>query len=203
MKKEKQNIISFYDMEKKIKSTKINNSKSQLNEIVATCQLSHQQLHRHFGICLNIKSNNTKYISIEYLKHKVFENLSMSDSMKIDILTLVYLGAKIYNQYNNSTLSINDYDIQNMTYNIQLKNNLIIYIYENDAKSKKYFNILKNYKKSIKSIAYKIDTINSYMTQWHKVIDFSNYPPFEKKMKEYKMGLSYNPLSKKDCIIKW
>lgn len=188
---------------KKIKSTKNNENKSQQNKLAVICKLSKERITNNTAICLNIKSNNTAYISNKYLQHYIFKDIQITDNFKIDLLTLVYLGAVIKNTKNNTLFSSSfiNFDTQTANYIITLKNDLQVLIFDNDAKSKKYFNILKNYKKSISNISYQITTIHSVKS--YLLQDINTYPPFEKKLQEYKLGISYNPKSKNDCITTW
>ena len=199
--KKNQNVVEYYETAKKIKSVKINDKTLNLNINESVCNLSGETLSSGLGVCLNIKNNQTKYISIKYLSHQVFENLKLSNKMKIDLLTLVYLGAELYNISNEKTLKKIEFDC-NITYQIKLKCGLMIFIYENDAKSKKYFNILKNYKKSFESIQYTIE-MNDYSMRFYNINDFTIYPSYAKKLTLYHLGLGYNPNSKKDCIQTW
>lgn len=184
-----------------MKSTKTNQNKLSKNQLAVICKLSKERISSNFAICLNIKSNNTAYISNKYLQHSIFDNIQITDNFKIDLLTLVYLGAEIKNTKNNIILSTANYTKQIANYTITLKNNLQINIYDNDATAKKYFAILKNYKKSISNLQYNIITTKKIYTC--KLLDFSIYPAYAKKLQEYKLGLSYNPASKKTCVFTW
>ena len=197
----KTNFVSYCETAKKIKAVKNNSNKASQNLLAVTCKLSKQKIASSFAICLNIKSNNTAYISNKYLHHNIFDNIQITDNFKIDLLTLVYLGAEIKNTKNNVILSTANYTKQTANYIITLKNNLQVIIYDNDAKSKKYFNILKQYKKSIANIKYQIQTASKLYCI--DLQDINIYPCFAKKLSEYRMNLSYNPLSKKDCIQTW
>lgn len=183
---------------KKISSTKAELRQIKTNELQVMCNLSHTSIATNKGICLHILNNNSKYISSEYLKHKIFNDLKLSISSKIDLLTCIYYGATLLNYDNSTMLKINEYDFKaTPTYQIIFKNGLQLNIYDNDAKSKKYFNTLKYIKKSISEI---------YFFTHDKVVkvnDINTYPPFAKKSYEYLYFGSYNPASKKDCIQSW
>lgn len=183
---------------KKISSTKAELRQIKTNELQVMCNLSHTSVATNKGICLHILNNNSKYISNEYLHNKIFDNLKLSISSKIDLLTCIYYGATLLNYNNNTMLKINEFDFTAIpTYQIKFKNGLLLNIYENDAKSKKYFNTLKYTKKSISEI---------YFYTHDKVVkinDINIYPPFAKKSYEYLYFGSYNPASKKDCIQSW
>ena len=101
----KTNVINYFNTTKKIKSTKINQNKAQQNKLAITCKLSKEKITNNQAICLNIKSNNTAYISNKYLQHKIFDNIQITDNFKIDLLTLVYLGAVIKNTKNISIMN--------------------------------------------------------------------------------------------------
>lgn len=199
----KTNLVNYFNTAKKIQAVKTNTNKASQNLLAVTCKLSRERLSSSQAICLNIKANNTAYISKKYLSHNIFENIQITENFKIDILTLVYLGAVIKNTKNNVILSTANYnfDIQKANYIITLKNDLQVIIFDNDAKSKKYFNILKQYKKSISNIKYQIQTASKLYCVDLQNIDV--YPCFAKKLSEYKLGISYNPNSKKDCIQTW
>lgn len=197
----KTNTINYFNTTKKIQAVKTNTNKASQNLLAVTCKLSHEKLASSQAVCLNIKSNNTAYISNKYLQHKVFESIKITDNFKIDLLTLAYLGAEIFNTTNDNRLTTRGLSNTAPTYEIQFYNNLKLYIYDNDAKSKKYFNILKNYKKSIYSIQYTIATPNKIYL--YNLVDLSIYPCYAKKLQAYKLGIGYNPNSKKDCIQTW
>lgn len=183
---------------KKLSSTKNDLRYIKSNQLGVVCNLSHTSVAVGKGICLHILNNNSKYISNEYLKHKIFDDLKISISSKIDLLTCIYYGATLLNYNNKSMLKINNYDFTTIpTYQIIFKNGLQMNIYDNDAKAKKYFNILKYIKSSISEIYFfthnKLERLN----------DLNVYPPFAKKMYEYLYYSSYNPSSKRDCIQVW
>lgn len=183
---------------KKISSTKNNLRYIKSNQLAVTCNLSHTTVAVSKGICLHILNNNSKYISGEYLKHKIFDDLKISISSKIDLLTCVYYGATLLNYNNKTTLKINDYDFTTTpTYQIIFKNGLQMNIYDNDAKAKKYFNTLKYIKSSISEIYF--FTHNKL----EKLSDLNEYPPYAKKMYEYLYYGGYNPSNKRDCIQVW
>lgn len=186
---------------KKIKSTKNNQNKLQKNQLAVRCKLSKEKIYNKSATCLNIKSNNTAYISNKYLQHKVFDNIQISDNFKIDLLTLIYLGGELFNTTNDNRLTISGLTNTAPTYEIHFYNNLKLYIYDNDAKSKKYFNILKNYKKSIEYISYTI--ITATKIHLYNLVDLSIYPCYAKKLQAHKLGLGYNPQTKNDCIATW
>ncbi len=183
---------------KKISSTKNDLRYIKSNQLQVTCNLSHTSVATNKGVCLHILNNNSKYVSSEYLHNKIFNNLKLSISSKIDLLTCIYYGATLLNYNNNTMLKINDYDFATMpTYQIIFKNGLQMNIYDNDAKAKKYFNTLKYIKKSISEI---------YFYSHNKMVkinDINEYPPYAKKMYEYLYYGSYNPSNKKDCIQVW
>ena len=183
---------------KKISSTKNNLRYIKSNQLQVMCNLSHTSVAVSKGICLHILNNNSKYISSEYLKHQIFDNLKISISSEIDLLTCIYYGATLLNYNNNTMLKINDYDFATIpTYQIIFKNGLQLNIYDNDAKAKKYFNTLKYIKSSISEIYFfthdKIERLN----------DINEYPPYAKKMYEYSYYGGYNPTNKRDCIQVW
>lgn len=184
-----------------MKQTKTNKNKSNQNQLAVVCKLSKERVASSFAVCLNVKNNNTAYISQKYLQHEIFEDIQMTNNFKIDLLTLVYLGVEIINTKNKSKLATKDFAKQNASYTITLKNNLQINIYDNDATAKKYFAILKHYKNSIKTLSYNIETATAVLS--YNLQDFAIYPAYAKKMQEYKLGLSYNPASKKTCVFTW
>ena len=193
----------------KIQSTQNNNNKGNNNILVVKCRLSGQQIHDKKAICLNIKNNNTTYVSEKYLSHSIFNNLNISKSFKIDMLTLAYLGATLnlnYTSNNNYILSSYKfaYTSNNLpTYIIELKNGLQINIYDNDASSKKFFNILKNYKTSIATIKF-FSIATTDFSHYIPVNNFMEiYPPYAKKYYEWSKGIGYNPESKKTTIKFW
>ena len=183
---------------KKISSTKNSLRYIKSNQLQVMCNLSHTSVATNKGICLHILNNNSKYISSEYLKHKIFDNLKISISSKIDLFTSICYGATLLNYNNHTILKINNFDFTIIpTYQIIFKNGLQMNIYDNDAKAKKYFNTLKYIKKSISEI---------YFYTHDKMIklnDINEYPPFAKKMYEYLYYGSYNPSNKRDCIQVW
>lgn len=183
---------------KKISSTKNNLRYIKSNQLAVTCNLSHTTVAVSKGICLHILNNNSKYISSEYLKHKIFDDLKISISSKIDLLTCVYYGATLLNYNNKSMLKINGYDLTTTpTYKIIFKNGLQMNIYDNDAKAKKYFNTLKYIKSSISEIYFYSHDV------MFKINDINEYPPYAKKMYEYLYYGGYNPSNKRDCIQVW
>lgn len=183
---------------KKISSTKNQLREIKTNQLAVMCNLSHTSVASNKGICLHILNNNSKYISSEYLHHNIFDNLKLSISSKIDLLTCIYYGATLLNYDNNTMIKNNNYDFKAIpTYQIIFKNGLQLNIYENDAKSKKYFNTLKYIKKSISEIYFYTHD------KAIKIKDLNTYPPFAEKNYEYLYFGSYNPASKKDCIQSW
>lgn len=183
---------------KKISSTKNELRCIKSNQLAVTCNLSHTSVAVGKGICLHILNNNSKYISSEYLKHKIFDDLKISISSKIDLLTCIYYGATLINYNNKTMLKTNGYDITTTpTYKIIFKNGLQMNIYDNDAKAKKYFNTLKYIKSSISEIYFYSHDV------MFKINDINEYPPFAKKMYEYLYYGSYNPSNKRDCIQVW
>lgn len=183
---------------KKISSTKNQLREIKTNQLQVMCNLSHTSVVSNKGICLHILNNNSKYISSEYLHHKIFNNLKISISSKIDLLTCIYYGATLINYNNYTMIKNNNYDFKaTPTYQIIFKNGLLLDIYENDAKSKKYFNTLKYIKKSISEIYFYTHD------KMVKINDINEYPPFAKKSYEYLYFGGYNPASKKDCIQVW
>ena len=140
----KTNLVNYFNTAKKIQAVKTNTNKASQNLLAVTCKLSHEKLSSNQAICLNIKANNTAYISKKYLSHQIFDNIQITDNFKIDLLTLVYLGATIKNTKSNVILSTANYnfDMQKANYIITLKNDLQVIIFDNDAKSKKYFNVM-------------------------------------------------------------
>ncbi|MBP3708313.1 MAG: hypothetical protein J6J36_06875 [Clostridia bacterium] len=186
----------------KLSNTQINTNKGKTNQLKCKCNLSNEYIY-YKGICLNIKNNNTKYIKDSYLQHKVFDGLSLSDSFKIDLLTLVYLGCKLVNNNDIELTSYNFKNNQKASYIITLKNDLIIYIYGSDASVKKHFNILKKYKTSIKHIEFYTLVKHNY-TSYAIATDFMvYYPPYSKKLFEYNNGIGYNPNTKNTTIKIW
>lgn len=199
---------SIFEMEKTISTIKETITKEQINLLECMCNLSHTTLATGEGVALNIKNNNVKYVAGGYLSHEIFENIQISLSYKIDILTLAYLGAIIHNTNNGATLTPfgskwNKYNLNEIqsNYTINLKNGLQIIILDSDAKSKKYFNLLKTYKRSIAKLDYFIYTFDRVLTYTQDDLKF--YPPYIKKLQSYILGLSYNPDSKNDCIKYW
>ena len=198
------NTTNIIELTKKIQSIKKQQNKGISNIKSVRCKFSKTKIYFANAVCLNVANNNTAYISSEYLYHTIFNDLDISKSFKIDLLTLVYLGATITNANNNQTFTINEQNEQ-PTYIITLKNNIDVIIYDNDAKAKKYFNILKNYKNSIACIhAYTLTPFKIY----EYVINSSDaiktfYPPYTKKCYDYQRGIGYNPNSKNDCIMYW
>ena len=193
------NII---EMTKKIQTIKKQQNKGTCNIKSIRCKFSKTQISSTNAVCLTVANNNTAYISNEYLQHAIFDNLDISTSYKIDLLTLVYLGATLTRQ--QITLTINAQTTQ-PTYIITLKNNIDILIYDNDAKAKKYFNILKNYKTSIACIhAYTLTPFKIY----EYVINSTDaiktfYPPYTKKCYDYQRGIGYKPNNKNSCTMYW
>ena len=169
-------------MELKIQSVKKQFNKGIANIRNVLCNLSKTKISPNEAFCLNVLNNKTAYASKDYLAHIIFNDLDITTSFKIDLLTLVYLGATLTNNINNQSLTINTQTTQ-PTYIITLKNNIDVLIYDNDAKAKKYFNILKNYKNSIACIhAYTLTPFKIY----EYVINSSDaiktfYPPYSKK----------------------
>lgn len=182
---------------KKISSTKAELRQIKTNQLQVICNLSHTSVATNKGICLHILNNNSKYISSEYLHHNIFNDLKLSISSKIDLLTCIYYGASLIRYDNNTMIKNNEFDFKAPTYQIIFKNGLQLNIYDNDAKSKKYFNTLKYLKKSISEIYYYTHD------KMIKLNNLNEYPPFAKKMYEYLYFGSYNPASKKDCIQSW
>ena len=180
---------------KKIASTKKSNLIIRYNYNKSTCNLSHTRLTTARGISLFVLNNNSKYVSVDYLKHKIFNGIKASLFTKIAILTLRYYGAEIVNC--NNRICFGMLATEEVNYIIDLKNGISIYIYDNDARAKKYFNLLKHFKKSIKKIT--IHTHGQFINQK----DLAGYPPFVKKMYEYIHYGGYNPKSKNDCIQHW
>lgn len=182
---------------KKISSTK-SVRKLFTNQNQITCKISRTKIATNKGISLHILKNNTAYISRDYLKHQIFEGVKISLFGKIDLLTCVYYGATISNFNNKSMLKCNNYKVLDIpTYQIILKNGIQISIYDNDAKVKKYFNVLKYMKRAISEIYYIVNK-KPYLIE-----DKNTYPPFAKKMYEYKYCGGYNPKSKNDCVEVW
>jgi hypothetical protein len=68
----------------------------------------------------------------------------------------------------------------------------------NNAQVKKYFNQLKSYKKAIKTITYKDNKNNDIV-----IDNINDYAPYIRQKYLYKIGLSYNPDSKKTIIKQW
>lgn len=188
-------VINSEAIFKKIASTKNNNLVIRYNYIKSTCNFSHTKLYTAKGISLFILHNNSKYVSVDYLKHKIFNDIKISLFTKVAMLTLVYYGAEIIN-WNNGT-RFGEVASDDVKYTVDLKSGITIYIYDNDAKAKKYFNLLKHFKKSIKKIT--LHTHNQVINQ----SDLSKYPPFVKKMYEHIYFGGYNPKSKNDCIEYW
>lgn len=183
---------------KKISSTKNQLREIKSNQLQVMCNLSHTSVATNKGVCLHILNNNSKYISNEYLHNKIFDDLKLSLSSKIDLLTCIYYGATLLNYNNKTMLKINNFDFKaTPTYQIIFKNGLLLDIYDNDAKAKKYFNTLKYIKKSISEIYFYTHD------KMIKINDLNEYPPFAKKMYEYLYFGGYNPASKKDCIQVW
>ena len=172
-----------------------NINKGLTNTREVTCNLSHTNISTGKAICLNVSNNNTAYISKEYLSHPVFEGIDIEDDYKIDLLTLIYYGLEIVNKTNGKSLGNTTDDFP--SYFILLEGGLQLYIYDNDAKAKKYFTILQNYKNDIKKIAFAIDEV------FYPITDLQYYPPFAKKFKEYTFGIGYNPHTKKSCVKFW
>ena len=210
------NIIKIIETTKKIQTIKNNENKGNSNILLSTCGISGNYINRGNAICLNVKNNNTTYVSKEYLTHSIFENLKLSQSFKIDILTLVYLGAIAINTNNNTHLKkYNSIYNKNdtATYIINFKNGIQIKIYDNDASSKKFFNILKNYKSSISNISFHTYLSLSYINHEYYSCEYSTYvnikvwgvyyPPYIKKLFEYHFGIGYNPDTKKTTIKFW
>ena len=208
--------MNIFDFENKIKSVKNNDNKGICNTLMVWCHISGQKISSGNAICLNVKNNNTTYVSDTYLTNKIFDNLNMSKSFKIDMLTLIYLGAIIINTNNSEYLKsynsiYNKNDIA--TYIINFKNGLQIKIFDNDAKSKKFFNILKNYKSSILNISFHTYLSISYIDNEYYCCEYSTYinikvwgvyyPPYIKKLFEFHLGVGYNPDSKKTTIKFW
>lgn len=184
----------------KLKSIKSNTNKGSYNLIKVKCQLSGDNIYSPAdAICLNIKSNNTAYISRDYLEHQVFGGLKLSDSFKIDMLTLVKLGAALYND--ELKLSVNNNEDLPVNYIINFDNGLQLLLYGSDAQCKKYFNILSKYKAQY--------TAEFYNNGWI-VVDMSEYivnnksmrlyPPYAKKLYNYYHGIGYNPDSKASVV---
>ena len=208
--------INIFDFENKIKSVKNNDNKGIANTFMVWCRLSGQKIAKGCAVCLNIKNNNTIYVSDTYLTNQIFENLNLSKSYKIDILTLIYLGAIVENTNNGATLqaynNYNDID-DTKTYSVDLKNGLVIHIFDNDAKSIKYWNLLKNYKSSIANIyCYSLFIINHYDSEFAiadntKKITLKNWstyiPSYLHKKFEFARGIGYNPDSKKSVVLYW
>lgn len=182
---------------KKISSTK-SARKLFTNQNQITCKISRTKIAPNKGISLHILKNNSAYISKDYLKHQIFEGVKISLFGKIDLLTCAYYGATINNCNNKAILKCNNYEVSDIpSYQIILKNGLQISIYDNDAKVKKYFNVLKYMKRAISGIYYIVNK-KSYLIE-----DKNVYPPFAKKIHGYKYFGGYNPKSKNDCIEVW
>ena len=95
----------------KLTQIKSNNSKGACNKLQVICKLSNTSISTAKAVCLNIKNNNTAYISSEYLNHAIFNNLKLSESYKIDLLTLVYYGATLaVGEDNEVKLTINPHE---------------------------------------------------------------------------------------------
>ena len=102
----KVNFVSYCETAKKIQSVKQNQNKAKSNQLAVVCKLSKEKIYNKTAICLNIKSNNSAYISQKYLQHKIFDNIQISDNFKIDLLTLVYLGAELENLQQKNVLGL-------------------------------------------------------------------------------------------------
>ena len=184
----------------KLTQIKSNNNKGACNKLQVICKLSNTSISTAKAVCLNIKNNNTAYISNEYLNHAIFNNLKLSESYKIDLLTLVYYGATLaVGEDNEIKLTINPHEKDMPTYIIALKNGIEIILYDNDAQVKKYFNILKSYKNSIRTIEYINHTRDFYIT----LEDMNTYPPYAKKLNDFKHHIGYNPGTKTTAIKTW
>ena len=125
------------------------------------------------------------------------------------MLTLAYLGATLNLNYicnNNYILASYQFNYNPISlpiYIIEMKNGLQINIYDNDAKAKKFFNILKNYKTSIQSIKF-FSIATTDFSHYVAVDNFAEiYPPYAKKYYEWIKGIGYNPESKKTTIKYW
>jgi hypothetical protein len=202
---------------KKIQQIKNNIKMGDSNIMLSHCVLGGEYISGGNAISLNVKNNHTTYASNDYLSDNIFNDLGkISNKFKIDILTLAYLGAIITNKHNewvlqsyNNIYTLNDCK----TYVITFKNGLVVNIFDNDAKSKKYFNILKKYKKSIKTIEFATHISVAMYDDEHCHCEYSilvniktfliYYPPYIKKLFEFRMGVGYNPDSKKTTIKFW
>ena len=174
-----------------MKQTKTNNQRKQNNILKVKCKLSHETLTTSQAICLNIKNNNTAYISKKYLD--IFEETT-TDNLKIDLLTCVHLGAKLTTA--KTTLQTNSQQENN--YRIVFKNNITLDLLGSDSEVKKYFYQLKTHKNSIKTIQYKNSKNN-----FEDIEDKTTYPPYARKLDLFSKGLTYNPDSKKSVIKTW
>lgn len=184
----------------KLTQVKTNNHKGINNRLEVVCKLSNTSISTSKAVCLNVKNNNTAYISNEYLNHAIFNNLKLSESFKIDLLTLVYQGATLaVGEDNEIKLTINPHDEDMPTYIIALKNGIEIILYDTDAQVKKYFNILKSYKTSIHTIEYINHTRDFFVT----LEDIKVYPPYAKKLNDFKHHIGYNPATKTTAIKIW
>ena len=184
----------------KLTQIKSNNSKGACNKLQVICKLSKTSIPTAKAVCLNIKNNNTAYISNEYLNHAIFNNLKLSESYKIDLLTLVYYGATLaVGEDNEIKLTINPHKEDMPTYIIALKNGIEIILYDNDAQVKKYFNILKSYKNRIRTIPHINHTRDFFIT----LEDMNTYPPYAKKLNDFNHHIGYNPATKTTAIKTW
>ncbi len=172
----------------------MNKNKMKKNKLSSTCAISGEPLAQGQGKCANTLKNNMQYYSKEYEHY--FDNMNISEKLINALLTCVC---------DNATILINDNVLQNYKtkkvnalYKIYFNNNIVMFCNGSNANVKKYFNQLTSYKKAIKKITYKdnkgqeiaIDNINDYV-------------PYIRQKYLYKIGLSYNPDSKKTIKKVW
>ncbi len=189
----------------KLSQTKNNQTKGSRNILACNCQISHTSLATSQAIAIAIKSNTKAYISKNYLQHEIFATNNLTQTTKIDLLTLVVLGATITNTTNNQKLSTAS-NCQPL-YKVYYKD-LIIDLNGNDSQAKKYFNILKNYKHLINIQYYNIATSQYVSIVYAKTSQANGktiyyYPPYLKKLNEYRYHIGYNPDSKKTIVKIW
>lgn len=175
-----------------MKQTHTNSHRTQKNILKVKCKLSLENLTTQEAICLNIKNNNTAYISKKYLD--LFTGYDITKNLKIDLLTCVYLGSKLITA--KTTLQTNTQQENN--YRIVFKSGIILDLLGSDSEVKKYFYQMKTHKNSIQQVFYK-----NYLDDFTPLENTSIYPPYARKLDLYEHHLTYNPDSKKTVIKTW
>lgn len=171
----------------------MNKNKNCKNVLQVKCAISGEYIAQGQAICSNIASNNTAYYSKKY--NDYFNNVNASDNLINALLTCVVIGGTL--QVNESTIKAYK-TIDNAIYTITFNNGVKLFCNGSNAQVKKYFNQLKQYKKAIKTITYKDNKNNDIALN-----NINDYAPYIRQKYLYKIGLSYNPDSKKTIIKQW